>query len=114
MDRGVEASPRLWSRIAGVFYLITIVMGVFAEVFARGRLIVRDDAAATATNILAHETLYRLGLAADLVMLAAYIAVTLLLYVLLKPAGKSLSLAAAFFSRRNVDWRVRKRGSRSV
>ena len=95
IDPAVEASPRVW---AGVCYLITIVMGVFAEVFVRGELVVRDDAAATAANILSHETLYRLGLAADPVILAAYVAVTLVLYVLLKPVGRILSLLAAFFS----------------
>jgi hypothetical protein len=98
IDRAVEASPRLWGRMAGGCYLVTIVMGVAAEVFVRGRLIVRDDAAATAANILAHEPLYRFGLAADLVMLVAYIAVTLLFYVLFKPVSRSLSLLAAFFS----------------
>ena len=98
MHRAVETSPRLWARMAGVFYLITIVMGVFAEVFVRGALVVRDDAAATATNILAHEPLYRFGLAADLIMLACYIAVTLLFYDLFRPASRSLSLLAAFFS----------------
>jgi hypothetical protein len=92
------ATPRLKARIAGTFYLITIIMGVFAEVFVRGALVVRDDAAATATNILAHEPLYRFGLAADLIMLACYIAVTLLFYGLFKPVGRSLSLLAAFFS----------------
>ena len=98
MDRDVETSPRLLARIAGSFYLITIILGVFAEVFVRGTLIVRDDAAATATNILAHEGLYRFGLAADLVMLACYVAVTLLFYLLFKPVRNSLSLLAAFFS----------------
>jgi hypothetical protein len=97
-DRTVETSPRLWARLAGAFYLITIIMGVFAEVFVRGALVVRDDASATATNILAHEPLYRSGLAADLIMLACYIAVTLLFYDLFRPVGRSLSLLAAFFS----------------
>jgi hypothetical protein len=92
------STPRLNARIVGAFYLITIIMGVFAEVFVRGALVVRDDAAATATNILAHGPLYRFGLAADLVMLACYIAVTLLFYDLFKPVGRSLSLLAAFFS----------------
>ena len=86
------------ARIAGFCYLITIVCGVFAELFARSRLIVSDDAAATAANILAHETLYRAALAADLVMLAAYVAVTLLLYVLFKPVNATASLFAAWFS----------------
>jgi Domain of unknown function (DUF4386) len=98
MNRAVETSPRLWARIAGVFYLITIIMGVFAELFVRGALVVGDDAVATATNILAHEPLYRLGLAADLIMLACYIVVTLLFYDLFKPVGRSLSLLAALFS----------------
>jgi len=96
--RVAEASPRLRARIAGAFYLLTIIMGVFAEVFVRGALVVRDDAAATATNILAQEPLYRFGLAADLIMLACYIAVTLLFYGLFKPVDGSFSLLAAFFS----------------
>jgi hypothetical protein len=92
------ATPGLKARIAGAFYLITIITGVFAEVFVRGALVVRDDAAATATNILAHESLYRFGLAADLAMLACYITVTLFFYGLFKPVGRSISLLAAFFS----------------
>jgi hypothetical protein len=58
--------------------LLTIVAGVFAEVFVRGEIIVRDDPAATAANMLIHESLYRLGLAADLIMLLSYVVVTLL------------------------------------
>ena len=50
--------------------MLTIITGVFAEVFARGVVLVRDNPAATAMNILEHESLYRLGLAADLVMLS--------------------------------------------
>ena len=92
------AQPRLKARIAGALYLGTIITGVFAEVFVRGALVVRDDAAATAANILAHESLYRFGLAADLFMLACYAAVTLLFYELFKPVGRSLSPLAAFFS----------------
>ncbi|MGA3292525.1 MAG: DUF4386 domain-containing protein [Candidatus Acidiferrales bacterium] len=91
-----ETSPRLKARIAGVFYLITIVTGIFGEVFVRGRLIVYGDAAATATNILAHQTLLRLGFALDLI--PVYIVVTVLFYDLFKPVNRSLSLLAAFFS----------------
>lgn len=98
MNLPIEASPRLWARVAGVSYLITIITGVFAEVFVRGSLVVRDDAAATATNLLAHESFYRLGLVADLIMLASYVVVTLLFYLLFKPAGRSRSLLAALFS----------------
>lgn len=84
--------------MAGAFYLLTIVAGVFAEVFVRGSVVVRGDAAATAANIIAREPLYRLGLAADLVMLVCYVAVTLIFRDLFKRTGAGLSLLAAFFS----------------
>ena len=48
-------------------YLIIIVGAMFAEVFVRERLVVSGDAAATARNILAHELLYRFGLAAGVI-----------------------------------------------
>ena len=56
------------------------------------------DAAATAHNILAHEPLYRLGFAAELISAVCYITVTLLLYDMFRPVNRSVSLLAAFFS----------------
>ncbi len=91
-----EASPRLKARIAGVLWLMVIAGGVFAFVVGSS-LIVRDDAAATATNILAHESLFRLGFVADVLAGVCYVGVTALLYHLLKPVSRSLSLLAAFF-----------------
>ncbi|HXA78040.1 MAG TPA: DUF4386 domain-containing protein [Candidatus Acidoferrales bacterium] len=96
MERMSEASPRLKARIAGVFYLLTTATG-FAEV-VRGRLVVYSDAAATATNILAHEPLFRLAFVADLIVNPCFIALTLLFFDLFKPVNRSLSLLAAFFS----------------
>jgi hypothetical protein len=93
-----EASPRLRARLAGGFYVITIVCGIFAEAVARGSLVVSGDAAATARNILASQALFRTGLAADAITLASYIVVTLLLYELLARVNRSLSLLAALFS----------------
>lgn len=93
-----EASPRFKARIAGVFYLLTILTRMFVEIFVRNRLVVSDDAAATATNILAHEPLWRWGFAADILAFASYIALTALLYELFKHVNRSLSLVAAFFS----------------
>jgi hypothetical protein len=92
-----EASPRFKARIAGAFYLVTIVTRMFVEIFVRNRLVVPDDAAATATNILAHEPLWRWGFAGDIVAFASYIALTALLYELFKPVNRSFSLVAAFF-----------------
>ena len=93
-----ETSPRLKARIAGVFYLLEMLTGGFAILFVGGRLFVSGDAAATATNILAHWSLFQLGFAANLIQFACYVAVTGLFYDLLRPVNKGLSLLAAFFS----------------
>ena len=98
MERIAAASPRFRARIAGVFHLVTILTRMFVEIFVRNRLVVSDDAAVTAANILAHEPLWRWGFAGDIVAFASYIALTALLYELFKPVNRSLSLVAAFFS----------------
>jgi len=91
----VDVSPRFQARMAGVIALITTTSG-FA-VFVRGKLFNLGDAAATAQNILAHESLFRLAIVGDLIALL-YIAYTLLLYNIFKPVNRSISLLAAFFS----------------
>jgi len=97
-DRSAGVSPRLKARIAGIFYLICGMTFSFADGSVRGKLVVVGDAAATARNILAHEPLYRLGFAAELMSAVCYITVTLLLYDMFRPVNRSVSLLAAFFS----------------
>src|SRR5437016_10184748 len=95
-ERIGETSPRFEVRITGAFYLLTILMGIFAQGFVSGSLVVDGDAAATATNILMHKMLFQLGFAVYLIEMACQIAMTALFYDLLKPAGRSVSLLAAF------------------
>jgi len=69
-----EASPYFKAKLAGVFYLFTILTGAAALVLGSGRLV------------------------ASLIATACYLAVTLLFYGLFKPVSRRLALLAAFFS----------------
>jgi glucan phosphoethanolaminetransferase (alkaline phosphatase superfamily) len=89
-------SPSLKARITGLVYVISGVLFGFSENSVRGKLVVWGDAAATAHNILSHEAVYRLAFVAELLPL--YVVVTVLLYDLLKPVNKNVSLLAAVFS----------------
>lgn len=91
------ASARAKARLAGLLYLIITIAAPFGELFVRGKLVVRNDATATASNILANETLYRLGGIADLIAFACDVVLALIFYDLLRPASRSVSLLAAFF-----------------
>ncbi len=91
-----EASPRLMARMAGLFYLLTILAGVFAQGFVSDKLVNFGDAAATATNILAHKSMFQWGFAVYLVEMTCEITSTALFYLLLKPVSRSISLVAAF------------------
>lgn len=97
MERIAEGWTRPRARITGVVYLLYFLTAIFGEFFMRG-LVVSGDAAATANNILAHQPLFRLGLATGLIATACYVAVTALFYDLFKHVNRSLSLLAAFFS----------------
>ncbi len=94
--RIAEASPRFLARMAGVFYLLTILAGIFAQGFVSERLLVFSDAAATATNILTHRGLFQLGFTVYLIEMACQIVTVALFYVLLRPVSKSVALSAAF------------------
>jgi hypothetical protein len=87
---------RRMARIAGVFYLMDAAFG--PALYAIRKFVVSGDAAATATNIVAHHTLFQLGFAGNLVAIVTYVGVTALFYQLFKPVNGTVSLLAAFLS----------------
>ena len=71
-------------RLAGLLYLLASIPGFFALLYVPSKIFVHGNATATANNIAAHEMLFRLGIAADLIGQALFIFVALVLYYLLK------------------------------
>lgn len=90
-------SPARLARIAGVLYLVIIVLGLWSEAGVRQALIVQGDAGATAANVAANAHLFRLSFAADAVMALADVGLAVLLFQLLSPVGLTLALAALAF-----------------
>ena len=84
------------ARIAGILTLLIVVFAPFSMIYVPSTLMVPGDAAVTADNIMASEGLFRLGMASDSIVLLIEIMLTVLLYVLVKPVNKTLSLTAAF------------------
>src|SRR5947207_4830321 len=77
------------ARIAGAIYLAMVVTGPFSLIYVPSKLIVRGNAAATADNILAHETMFRLSIMADLVGQVIFICLAIALYRLLSCVNKT-------------------------
>src|SRR5712692_1062468 len=75
-------------RFAGLLYLLTSIVGFFAIGYVPSKLIVRGNATATASNIAANETLFRLGIAGELIGQAGFIFAALALYDLLKGVNR--------------------------
>ncbi|PYV62899.1 MAG: hypothetical protein DMG97_39200 [Acidobacteria bacterium] len=93
----IDESQRKAARVAGFFYLLTFAIVVAVNFGINERLMVNGDPAQTARNILAHERLFRIGIASNLVYEAGLLTLLSALYVTLRPAGRTLALLAAFW-----------------
>jgi hypothetical protein len=77
------------ARIAGAIYLSMVVTGPFSLIYVPNKLIVRGNATATADNILAHETMFRLAILADLIGAVIFICLGIALYKLLSSVSRT-------------------------
>ncbi len=80
------------ARVAGVLYLLVAIIGPFVLIYVPRKLIVPDDATATARNILAHESLFRVYTVVEVVGALLFVFTVLALYRLLK--GVNAQVAA--------------------
>ena len=97
MERMLEGSPRPTPRMIGVVWMLYFLTAILGGLISKG-LVVSTDAAATATNLLAHASQYRASVEVGLFANALYVALTALLYGLFAPVNRSISLTAALFS----------------
>lgn len=91
-------SPQIYARIGGALYLLIIVIGFSTQFFVRDKLIVSEDVTATADNIMASASLWRMGIAGELIMRVFDVVVMLTLYLLLRPVNKNLAMLAVLFN----------------
>lgn len=91
-------SHRSLARLGGLLYLITIAMGLFREIYVKGQIVVPGDIPATADRLVQFVQLWRAGIAAELVMVVSGVALTWVLYLLLRPTDARLALLMAYFS----------------
>jgi hypothetical protein len=80
------------ARVAGLFYLLVILIAPLRLVYIPGKLFVGGDAAATFNGIAAHEMLFRFGIAGDLVTGAVSLVLTFTLYRLFRDVHKNTAL----------------------
>ena len=86
-----ETSPLVRARVAGALYLIANIFAPFTLLYLPSRFIERGDPAATASNIIASESLFRLGIVGNLFTFIANIFLALALYQLLKVVNKNMA-----------------------
>jgi hypothetical protein len=92
----VDESQRRAARVAGVAYLLSVAIVVFAQFSIRPHLIVAGNAAETARSIIAGERLFRIYIAFNLVYCAGVVVLLTALYVILKGVSHHLALLAAY------------------
>lgn len=90
-------SVQTYARVAGVVFLLSFVGGGFGEAYAPAQLIVAGNAAATAHNLVANDLLFRLGFVGYLLEAFTDVALTFLLYVLLRPVHANLAFLVVLF-----------------
>ena len=89
-----EASPLVYARVAGVAYLVITIVGVLYGILVESKLVVSGNDAATATNILANESLFRTGIVLVLIIYVSVVVASWALYVILRTVHENLALLA--------------------
>jgi hypothetical protein len=102
----IDKSQRTAARIAGLAFPISFATVVAVNFGIFARLIVSGNPAETARNILAHETLFRVGIAGDMVYCVGVVVLLTALYVISSRSTRTLPC-----SRHSAGWSMASHGS---
>ncbi|MGC2612447.1 MAG: DUF4386 domain-containing protein [Terracidiphilus sp.] len=91
------SSTRDPGRVAGLWYLLLVFLGPLRLIYIPNKLFVSGNAAATASNIAAHEGLFRFGIVADLIGAVVLVFLTLALYRLFSSVDRNLAIQVVIF-----------------
>jgi hypothetical protein len=91
------SSTRNPGRVAGLWYLLLVVFGPLRLIYIPNKLFVRGNAAATASNIAAHEWLFRFGIVSDVVGAVILIFLVMAFYRLFKGVDQNLAVLVVIF-----------------
>ena len=91
MDNSSIESSRFYARIAGLSYIVTMILGIFSVNFVESKLIIPGNNTATLLNITENESLFRIGIASEILMYLLVILLAFSLYVVLMSIDKNLA-----------------------
>lgn len=90
----IGTSARRYARLAGVLYLLLFFLGPVAFLMGRTGVFVPGDPTESINNLLASESTFRLGMAAETAVVLIEIVITGILYALLRPVSRPFALAS--------------------
>jgi hypothetical protein len=93
-DRIAERSPLVYARVAGLAYVVTILLGIFSVSYIESNILVPGNDAATVDNIMNNELWFRISIASEFILYALVVLLSHALYVILKTVNRNLALLA--------------------
>jgi uncharacterized protein DUF4386 len=89
--------PSNKGRVAGLWYLLLILLGPLRLIYIPTKLFVAGNADATVSNIAAHQQLFRGGILTDLIAAVVLVFLTLAFYRLFADTSRNLGVLIVIF-----------------
>ncbi len=92
------SSNKKTGRQAGLAYFILVITGIFSLMYVPTQIYVGNDPAATVANIQSQESLFRLGMAIEMVSYVAFLLLPLILYKIFHRLNSTASVLMVAFA----------------